>query len=409
MRLFSVFFKNRFFCKFFIKISTSIIILSMFFAETLFAKDNFQTYNNFETQLYLFRLPNYSLNEYRDVVNIRVDDIFEIKSPYLSFKNWLSIEPSIGFDSLSQNSIGMKKNLLQLKEFSLSLTTKNFNIEIGRLYPLGYPPYDIINGGSFSIYIKNFTLSFITGESITENSFLGKVSYFDDFSYQNYDYNTIFISWSSDIFLIKGGFWQQQLEKEIVYDQLELSAFFDYKKLSISSFFKYSPTLEKVSFGYFDISYKNFGLKYQYDNPTFLFDSIWNLFYFEKKHLISFYYGDNLTFFNYFKVKTLEIAFLNEISAWNLIGRVTFGNLFLLNFDYVYKNYIYSSLEFDWYLNFKADFRYSNENSFYSQSFTINYSLKLYQTASLNISASIVNSTFYGVQCIGGFFLNTKI
>ncbi|MBN2693719.1 hypothetical protein JXR93_03565 [bacterium] len=392
-----------------LKKGTLILFFSLLIFQNRALSGDFQTYNNYETQIQFFRLPNYSLNEFKEVVNIRVDDIFEIKSPYLSFKNWFSVEPSIGFDSLSQNSNGMKKNLLQLKEFSLGLTTDLLRVEIGRIYPIGYPPFDIINGASVSLTIKDFTLNYITGEAITESSFLGKVTYFDDFVYENYKYNSFFAVWSSDFSLFKVGFWQQKLDNSLVYDQIEFSGFLDYKNLSSSLFFKYSPTLERISYSYFDISYKNLGVKYQYDNPTFLFDSIWNLFYFEKKHLLSLFYNDNLNIFNFMEIKKIEVAFLNDISDWNVMGKILFLKKIFLNFDYVYNNYIYSSLDFDWIFNFKTSFRYSKDNNYYSESFGVGYSFKLYKTGNLNLSTTVINSSFYGLQAIGAMFLDIKI
>jgi len=362
--------------------------------------------NNFEISGDFYQLPNYSENSYREVFALNIQDSLDVDYDYFVLKTYFNIYEPVGFDSLEDNSYGMRNTNLQAIQFQFDMKLNFMDLSIGRV--LNFEEYDFysVDGFRAKFSFKNFSFSLLHGKEVNTDSFLGRTDFYDEKSREITDYYVSSLSVSA-FYDINNSIGLKFIEYKnngyLEYQAMRASIDINFWKISSTSTMNYL-----ISRGDFEQVLLNFelygaGIEYEEYKPFFFNDSIFNLFVIEK-------YKRSSVFYNY---KIFDVSLFTE--NFEYYGAKFVLKLFKnykLSSEYLHKEHfsLYLSSKFDLFASDYMDLilNYFHQEEIDSLALRTGYTHKLILQSNVKLYTDFIYNNYYKFQLRAGFMLTSE-
>ena len=361
--------------------------------------------NNFDVGNGFYQLPDYSENTYREVFALDIKNSFDINYEYLVLKTYFNIYEPVGFDSLENDSYGLRKRTLQAVQFQFDMKFNFMEFSVGRI--LNFEEYDFysVDGFRTKFYFKNFSFSLIHGKEVNVDSFLGQIDFYDEKSRRITDYYissvnlSVFYDESNSLSL---KYMEYKDSDYLTLQLLRASLDINIWKISSVSMVKYLLTRQDFEQILFNFEIYDYGVEYEEYKPFFLNDSIFNIFVIDKYRRSSVYYNG----------KMLNLALFTEnFDTYGVKANLKLFKNYYISSEYLYKEHfsVYLSSRFNMYASDYVNlvFNYFHHDSLDSLAFRSLYAHKLIQESFIKLYSDFIYNNYYKFQLRAGFLLSS--
>jgi hypothetical protein len=356
--------------------------------------------NNLRIGNDFYQLPSYSENTYKEIYALNVDNSFDINFDRLLFKTYLQIYEPIGFDSLNEDSNGLRKNVLQATQFQFDIRMNFLDLSLGRI--LNFEEYNFysIDGFRVKFNFRHFSFSLLHGREINNNSFLGLIDFYDEVDRKILDYDisslTLSTFYSHDNSLSLK-YLQYKNGQDLAYQSLRGSLDINLWKIKSTSTINYLLTRNDFEQILLNFEIYDIGIEYEEYKPFFMNDSIFNIFVIEKYRRSSAYYSN----------KFLNVGvFTENFDYFGVKANINLFKYYHLNSEYLHNEHFYLSLG-SRFKNLEFFLNYYHKDDFDSIATRASYVHKLIEKSNIKLYSDLIYNNSYKLQLRAGFLFNS--
>jgi len=361
--------------------------------------------NNFDAAGGFYQLPNYSENSYREVFALDIKDSFDINYEYLILKTYFSIYEPVGFDTLDNDSYGLKRRTLQAMQFQFDMKFNFLEFSVGRI--LNFEDYDFysIDGFRTKFYFDNFSFSLLHGKEVNVDSFLGQMDFYDEKSKHITDYYISSLTLST--FYDENNIWslkytEYQDSGYMALQSIRANLDINIGKFSSMNTINYLLTRDDFEQILLNFEIYNIGIEYEEYKPFFLKVSIFNIFVIDKYRRSSIYYNNEL----------FNLSFFTEnFDYYGAKASIKLFKDYNISSEYLYKEHfsLYLTGNFKTFASdyFSLAFNYFHQKEIDSLALRTTYNHKLIQESFVKLYTDFIYNNYYKFQLRAGFLLSS--